>query len=60
MKLYKKNISGVTIVKRPKEIIIYKNNKAIYNPKEQQILEDGWVEYIKSAKKESPHLYENA
>ena len=33
-------------IKNSNQIIIHKNGKQIINPKEEMILEDGWVEYV--------------
>lgn len=42
MKKYIKN----AIIKNTSEIIINKNGLNIYNPTEEMILNDGWIEYI--------------
>ena len=33
-------------IKHRNQIIVYKNGKQIINPREEMILEDGWVEYV--------------
>lgn len=33
-------------IKRRNQIIVHKNGKQIINPREEIILEDGWVEYV--------------
>lgn len=42
MKLYKKNNE----IKTQRQIVIRKEGMATYNPTEEMILADGWVEYI--------------
>lgn len=46
MKRYTKEINGKTVIKTRQQIIISKNGMSTYNPTEEMILEDGWVEYI--------------
>lgn len=46
MKRYSKIIDGKTIIKRAEEIVIKGNGSQTFNPKEDAILADGWVEYI--------------
>lgn len=46
MKYYIKNIDGLNIIKALKEIVIIKGDKQIFNPNEEVVLEDGWIEYI--------------
>lgn len=46
MKRYTKEINGKTVIKTRQQIIISKNGMSTYNPTEEIILEDGWVEYI--------------
>ena len=45
MKKYIKTIDGKTIIKRADEIVIKGNGSQTFNPKEDAILADGWVEY---------------
>ena len=45
MKRYSKVIDGKTIIKRAEEIVIKGNGSQTFNPKEDAILADGWVEY---------------
>jgi hypothetical protein len=45
MKRYSKTIDGKTIIKRANEIVIKANGSQTFNPKEDAILADGWVEY---------------
>lgn len=47
LKLYKKEIDGKTIIKQANKIVINKGTHNVYNPKEEMILADGWVEYVK-------------
>ena len=46
MKRYSKIIDGKTIIKRADEIVIKGNGSQTFNPTEEMILADGWVEYI--------------
>lgn len=46
MKRYEKIIDGKTIVKELKEIVIRKDGRVTYNPSEDMVLADGWVEYV--------------
>ena len=45
MKRYIKTIDGKTIIRRADEIVIKGNGSQTFNPKEDAILADGWVEY---------------
>ena len=45
MKRYIKTIDGKTIIKRAEEIVVKGNGSQTFNPKEDAILADGWVEY---------------
>lgn len=45
MKRYSKIIDGKTIIRRADEIVIKGNGSQTFNPKEDAILADGWVEY---------------
>lgn len=45
MKRYSKVIDGKTIIKRAEEIVVKGNGSQTFNPKEDAILADGWVEY---------------
>ena len=45
MKRYSKTIDGKTIIKRADEIVVKGNGSQTFNPSEQMILADGWVEY---------------
>lgn len=45
MKRYSKTIDGKTIIRRAEEIVIKGNGSQTFNPKEDAILADGWVEY---------------
>ena len=46
MKKYVKYIDGKKVYKTRQQIVISKNGMSTYNPTEEMILEDGWVEYI--------------
>lgn len=46
MKEYKKIIDGIEVIKSANEIVVRKNGQQTFNPTEQMILADGWVEYI--------------
>lgn len=47
MKQYTKTINGITYIKNRKQIVIQKDGMNTFNPTEEMILQDGWVEYIK-------------
>lgn len=46
MKRYNKQIDGKTVIKTLKEIVIRKDGRVTYNPTEEMVLADGWVEYV--------------
>lgn len=46
MKRFKKLINGNIVVKTLKEIVIKKDGRVTYNPTEDMVLADGWVEYV--------------
>jgi hypothetical protein len=46
MKQYTKVINGLSIIRTRKQIVIKKNGMNTYNPTEEMILADGWVEYV--------------
>lgn len=46
MKQYKKTIDGVTTIRNSNKIIIIKDGMQTINPSEEEILADGWVEYV--------------
>lgn len=46
MKKYVKEINGKKVYKTRQQIVISKNGMSTYNPTEEMILADGWVEYI--------------
>lgn len=46
MKRYTKTIDGKQVIKPANKIIINKDGMNIFNPKEEMIFADGWVEYI--------------
>lgn len=46
MKKYTKQIDGKSVIKTSREIIIRKNGRVTYNPREEMVLADGWVEYV--------------
>lgn len=50
MKLYKKN----GVIQFSNKIVIIKDDMQIFNPTEEMILEDGWVEYISSVNIPTP------
>lgn len=52
MKQYSKTINGITYIKNRKQIVIQKDGMNTFNPTEEMILQDGWVEYIQQ--EESP------
>ena len=50
MKLYKKN----GVIQFSDKIVIIKDDMQIFNPTEEMILEDGWVEYISTVNIPTP------
>lgn len=46
MKKYEKTIDGKTVIKTLKEIVIRKDGRVTYNPSDDMVLADGWVEYV--------------
>jgi hypothetical protein len=46
MKRYIKTIDGKQVIKHANKIVINKDGMNTFNPTEEMILEDGWVEYI--------------
>ena len=50
MKLYKKN----GVIQFSDKIVIIKDDMQIFNPTEEMILEDGWMEYIKTVNVPTP------
>ena len=46
MKRYEKQIDGKTVIKTLKDIVVKKNGKQTFNPSEEMVLADGWVEYV--------------
>lgn len=46
MKQYTKQIDGKTVIKKRQEIIIRRDGRVTYNPTEEMVFTDGWVEYV--------------
>lgn len=46
MKRYTKQIDGKTVIKKRQEIVIRRDGRVTYNPTEEMVLADGWVEYV--------------
>lgn len=46
MKRYEKTIDGKSVIKTLKDIVVKKDGKQTFNPSEEMVLADGWVEYI--------------
>lgn len=46
MKRFTKQIDGKTVIKTIKEIVIRRDGRVTYNPTEEMVLADGWVEYV--------------
>lgn len=46
MKQYSKIINGKTVVKAANRIVVQTDDAQIFNPTEEMILADGWVEYV--------------
>jgi hypothetical protein len=58
MKRYFKEIDGKKVYKTRSEIVIAKGDMNIYNPTEEMILLDGWIEYIEPEPEIEPELSE--
>lgn len=59
MKKYVKEIDGKKVYKTRKHIVISKNGMSTYNPTEEMILNDGWVEYVHIEHKKTIEEYKN-
>ena len=46
MKLYEKFVNGERHCKPISKIILIKNGMQIFNPTEDMLIEDGWVEHV--------------
>lgn len=46
MKQYTKVINGLSVIKTRKQIVIKKDGMNTYNPTEEMLIADGWIEYI--------------
>lgn len=46
MKRFTKKIGGRDVVRYLKSIVVRKDGKVTYNPSEEMVLADGWVEYV--------------
>lgn len=46
MKRFTKQIDGKNVIKTLKEIVVRKDGRVTYNPTEEMVLADGWVEYV--------------
>lgn len=46
MKRYEKKVDGKSVIKTLKDIVVKKNGRQTFNPSEEMVLEDGWVEYV--------------
>lgn len=46
MKRFYKQIDGKNVIKNRHEIVIRRNGRVTYNPTEEMVLADGWMEYI--------------
>ena len=46
MKKYKKEIDGKVSIKTLNEIVLNKDGNVIFNPTEEMVFADGWVEYV--------------
>ncbi len=54
MKRYYKQIDNKNVIKTRKEIVIRKDGRVTYNPTEDMVLADGWVEYVTPEPKPIP------
>lgn len=54
MKRYYKQIDNKNVIKTLKEIVIRKDGRVTYNPTEEMVLADGWVEFVEPEPKPVP------
>jgi hypothetical protein len=59
MKKYVKEIEGKKVYKTRQQIVISKNGMSTYNPTEEMILSDGWVEYVYIEHEKTIEEYKN-
>ena len=59
MKKYTKNINGINAIRTRKQIVLNKNKMNIFNPTEEMILDDGWVEYVYIEHEKTIEEYKN-
>lgn len=59
MKKYVKKIDGKNVYKTRSHIVITKDGMNIYNPSEEMILSDGWVEYVYVEPEKTIEEYKN-
>lgn len=53
---FTKQIDGKTVIKKRQEIIIRRDGRVTYNPTEEMVLADGWVEYVAPKPKPIPEV----
>lgn len=54
MKRYYKQIDNKNVIKTLKEIVIRRDGRVTYNPTEDMVLADGWVEFVEPEPKPVP------
>ena len=59
MKKYTKNINGFNAIRTRKQIVLNKTKMNIFNPTEEMILDDGWVEYVYIEHEKTIEEYKN-
>lgn len=52
MKVYQKEIDGRLEIKPRNRIVIIKDGMQTFNPSDEMVMEDGWVEFVQPAQKE--------
>ena len=59
MKLYEKIVDGVKHCKPLSKIVIIKDGFQTFNPTEEMVLEDGWIEHIETVSEisEEEHIH---
>lgn len=59
MKVYSKTVDGHLEVKACNRIVIVKDGRRIFNPSEEEVLADGWEEYVPMIVESKPIVTEN-
>lgn len=52
MKIYQKEIAGRLEIKPRNRIVIIKNGVQTFNPSDEMVMEDGWIEFVQPEREE--------